>query len=155
MSRIDFDELSYTDVEWYGIDKKGNIAVFCSAGKASVPEFVCANKERYELLVEYFETLPPISEVQVCFECSNDDALPIQVAEAFSHKGLYYYDSDDRSKAKSNIGVLQKYYTISSKPTNPINYSDLPKYIQELLNDNSIPVDDFEVNRIIEIKDAC
>ena len=40
---LDF-ELSSIDVEWYGVDKNENIAVFCSAGEAYVPEFVYSNK---------------------------------------------------------------------------------------------------------------
>ena len=51
MIRIKDEELCTIDVEWYGIDKKGNVAVFCSAGEANVPEFVCVDKKRYEELV--------------------------------------------------------------------------------------------------------
>ena len=54
MSRIESEELSMTDVEWYGVDRKGKIAVFCSAGIANVPEFVCADKERQECLIALF-----------------------------------------------------------------------------------------------------
>ena len=46
------------DIEWYGVDRKGKIAVFCSAGIANIPEFVCADKERQERLIALFEKLP-------------------------------------------------------------------------------------------------
>lgn len=154
VSRIESDEKFAMDIEWYGIDKKGNVAVFCSAGEANVPEFVCANRERYEQLVELFDKLPCISDVQICFECSNENMKPLQVAKEFSEKGLFYYDSDDFSKSKRNIGVFQEYYTIGSIPINPIKYADLPKQIQIFLKGNFMPVDDFGTSTIIEVEDA-
>ena len=154
MSRIEEDELFTIDVEWYGIDKKGNIAVFCSAGEANVPEFVCADKERYEFLVEWFDNLPSISEVQFCFNCSPRNTMPLVVAKEFSEKGLFYFDSDDHSKASKNIGVFQRYYTISSKPVTPIRITDLPLHIQEILKDNYLPIDDFSKVNTIEVDHA-
>ena len=65
MSRIKFDELCCMDVEWYVVDKIGNIAVFCSAGEANVPEFVCADKERCERLVDLFDRPPNISDTLI------------------------------------------------------------------------------------------
>lgn len=68
MSRIESEELSMMDIEWYGVDRKGKIAVFCSAGIANVPEFVCADKERQERLIALFEKLPILSidDFQIC-----------------------------------------------------------------------------------------
>ncbi len=154
MSRIKPEELFTIDVEWYGIDRKGNVAVFCSSGEANVPEFVCSSRERYELLVELFQSLPVISDVMLCFECSVKNKRPLQVAAEFTEKGLFYYDSDDTSKSKENIGVFQRYYTIHSKPANPIRCSELPIRIQELLKDNFLPVDDFESSVTVEVEDA-
>lgn len=50
------------DIEWYGVDKKGNIAVFCSAGRATVPESVLFDEEKYEKLINLFGKLPCISD---------------------------------------------------------------------------------------------
>ena len=71
MSRIESEELSIMDIEWYGVDRKGKIAVFCSAGVANVPEFVCADKERQERLIALFEKLPILSGVSFCFVCAD------------------------------------------------------------------------------------
>lgn len=92
MSRIESEELSMMDIEWYGVDRKGKIAVFCSAGIANVPEFVCADKERQERLIALFEKLPILSGVSFCFACAEKNLLPFQVAETFSGKGFFYYD---------------------------------------------------------------
>ena len=46
MARIDRSECFCMDMEWYGVDRNGNIAVFCSAGEGYLPEFVCEDAER-------------------------------------------------------------------------------------------------------------
>lgn len=86
MIRIKDEELCAMDVEWYGIDKKGNVAVFCSAGTANVPEFICAGKERYEKLVYLFDKLPVVSDTLVCFKPCKKNHLPVEVAETFQIK---------------------------------------------------------------------
>ena len=40
MSRIEAGECEHMDMEWYGIDRQGNIAEFCSGGEGNLPEFV-------------------------------------------------------------------------------------------------------------------
>lgn len=55
MSRIEAGECEHMDMEWYGIDGQGNIAVFCSGGEGNLPEFVCENVERADELMEYFD----------------------------------------------------------------------------------------------------
>lgn len=57
MARIDRSECFCMDMEWYGVDRNGNIAVFCSAGEGYLPEFVCEDAERAEELMEYFDTV--------------------------------------------------------------------------------------------------
>lgn len=154
MIRIKDEELCTIDVEWYGIDKKGNVAVFCSAGEANVPEFVCVDKKRYEELVYLFDKLPVVSDTLICFKPCKKNHLHIEVAETYSNKGIYYYDADDNSKSEKNICVCQEYYTINSKPLSPIKYSDLPIKIKELLKDNFLDIDDFENEPVIKIKNA-
>jgi len=57
MSRIHAGECEYVDMEWYGVDRQGNVAVFCSGGVGNLPEFVCENHERADELIDYFEML--------------------------------------------------------------------------------------------------
>ena len=37
MTRISAGECGHMDMEWYGVDKKGNLAVFCSGGEGNLP----------------------------------------------------------------------------------------------------------------------
>lgn len=87
MSRIDSSECFCMDMEWYGVDKKGNIAVFCSSGEGYLPEFVCEDVERAEELMEYFDIAEKITDSALFFK-SIERAE--QVAREFSDKGLYY-----------------------------------------------------------------
>lgn len=154
MSRIGFEELCCLDVEWYGVDRNGNVAVFCSAGEANVPEFVCADKERWECLIDMFDRLSDVSDTQICFKPCKKNPLPVEVAERFSGKGLYYFDSDDHSQSEKNVAVLQRYYTLCSKPVSPIRFQDLPAEIQEILKNQILPIDHFGRVSVIEVEDA-
>ena len=154
MTRIKSDELCCMDIEWYGIDKNGKIAVFCSAGEANVPEFVCADKEKYEQLVDLFDRLTNTSDTMICFKPSKKNSKPVEVAEDFSGKGIYYFNSDDCSMSEKNIATLQRYYTITSKPVSPIKLINLPIEMQELLKENFLPIDDFDKMIIIDVEHA-
>ena len=54
MSTICAEECFALDMEWYGVDRQGHIAVFCSAGEGNLPKFVCEDRERADQLIEYF-----------------------------------------------------------------------------------------------------
>ncbi len=66
MSKISSDECFVIDMEWYGVDRQGNIAVFCSAGEGYLPEFVCEDKERADELIEYFNLIKEVPPLQCC-----------------------------------------------------------------------------------------
>ena len=110
MARIDRSECFCMDMEWYGVDRNGNIAVFCSAGEGYLPEFVCEDAERTDELMEYFDTIEKITDSSLFFK-SIERAE--QVAREFSDKGLYYFDSDDGTRF--GIATLHEYYTKRSE----------------------------------------
>lgn len=147
MSRISEDECFAMDMEWYRVDRKGNIAVFCSAGEGYLPEFVCENKERAEILIEYFECVEKTTETIIHFR-----SLPQaeQVARDYSDKGLYYFDSDDMTR--EGVATLQTYYTKLATPCKPLKYELLSDEIKQLLGSNFMEIDDFSEINEIEIK---
>lgn len=67
MSRIHAGECEYMDMEWYGVDRQGNVAVFCSGGVGNLPEFVCENHERAYELIDYFEMLEKMTSSVLMF----------------------------------------------------------------------------------------
>ena len=149
MARIDRSECFCMDMEWYGVDRNGNIAVFCSAGEGYLPEFVCEDAERTDELMEYFDTIEKITDSSLFFK-SIERAE--QVAREFSDKGLYYFDSDDGTRF--GIATLHEYYTKSSAPLRPLEYERLPEHIRDLIGHNRMDVEDFSAIHVLHVKHA-
>ena len=152
MAGISPEALCALDVEWYGLDALGQVAVFCSGGTGIVPDFVCADQEKQERLVELSDELPANSETVLHFVPSKKNPLPVRVAQGFSGKGFFYYDADDGSRSMENICVLQSYYTLRSAPTDPIHVSELPAAMQALLREQILPVLDFSQQSVIRVE---
>lgn len=147
MGRINAGECSYMDVEWYGVDKKGHLTVFCSAGVGNLPEFVCCDIDRADFLVEYFNALEEICESRLYFE-STEKAE--QVATKFSNKGLYYFNANDGTMY--GMETLHKYYTKLSAPCMPLYYGQLPEHIKKMLN--TMNIDDFSLVETVSVNHA-
>ena len=101
MSRIESEELSMMDIEWYGVDRKGKIAVFCSAGIANIPG-ICMCRQRATGTPDCIirKVADSIRRFVLFLPVQKKNLLPFQVAETFSGKGFFYYDSDDHSKSQ-------------------------------------------------------
>ena len=138
MSRIDRDACTVLDIEWYGIDRKGNMGVFCSGGVGNVPEFVCENVEETDLLIKWFDQLEKSTRGIVHHKMAG---YAVQVAKVFSEKGLYYFDSDDGTKfGECNCNA---YYTKVASPEIPLKYDCLPAEVKVWLSSHFLDVDDF------------
>lgn len=146
MARISANECEFMDVEWYGVDRQGNIAVFCSGGAGNLPEFVCESEERVHTLMEYFAAISKSTQSILLIGAAQ------QAAKTFSDKGLYYFDSDDGTK--SGVGTLHQYYTKWSYPEKPLNYEQLPQHIREILKHNFMEIEDFSMADTIQVKHA-
>ena len=149
MSRITKGECSCMDMEWYGVDQQGNIAVFCSAGEGNLPEFICENVERADMLMELFDKMRCTSGCIVCFDMSEGAK---QVAVEFAQKGLFYFDADDFTR--KGVCTLHSCYTKASYPITPLKINDLSIELQELLKFNVIEIIDFSAVDIIHVKHA-
>ena len=151
MSRISADECEFRDMEWYGVDRQGNIAVFCSGGVGNLPEFICESEERADELMEYFDKIPKSTNSILIFPKTKIGRVE-QTAKDFSDKGLYYFDSDDGTKLE--VATLHKYYTKHSYPEKPLKYDLLPKHIREILKYNFMEIEDFSLVDTIDTKHA-
>lgn len=149
MSRILADECEHMDAEWYGVDKKGNIAVFCSGGVGNLPEFVCESRERVDELLDFFEVLKKTTSSFLMFPQSKGAE---QCARDFSDKGLYYFDADDGTRFE--ISTLQNYYTKQACPEVPLKFEQLPEKIKENLKQNFLDVEDFSLIQTIYVDHA-
>lgn len=149
MSRIERDACTMLDIEWYGIDRKGNIGVFCSGGVGNVPEFVCENAEKTDSLIEWFDQLEENTRGIVHHEMTSH---AVQVVKTFSERGLYYFDSDDQMRfGECN---LNEYYTKISSPVIPLKYGCLPEKVKVWLSSHFLDVDDFSLTESVSVPHA-
>lgn len=105
--RITKEELAYSDITWFAVDKHGRIIEFTSAGSGNVPEFVCASMENTDLLTDYFADLS---------------------------ERLYYFDACDGRNRTTN-------YIKKTSPSDPLQFSQLPVHISDILSKNRLDID--------------
>lgn len=112
---------------WFAVDSKGNIFECTSAGCGNVPEYVCKSREETDTLLEYFtEKAPVLTKAKLLIPAEDND-LTADITD-LSSKGLYCFDLTDYDH--------DDLYSMVSLPEKPINVSDLPVNIQELLSDH-------------------
>lgn len=149
MGRIASEECFCMDMEWFGVDKCGNIAVFCSAGCGYLPEFVCEDEERAVALIEFFEQMQAFTKSVLHFDLRERFK---EVAKEFSDKGLFYFDSDDCTRP--GISTLHEYYTKVSSPVQALKVTDLPENVQEMLKNNLMEIEDFSATDRVHVTHA-
>lgn len=132
-------DLQSTDIVWFGVDKKGNIAAFFSGGGFCVPEFVCKSIEETELLEEYFLTELVLSTQYVLYVEDKNNSL-IRDCKSLSEKGLYCFDISDKD------GID---YEIISCPEKPIKVEALPKNIYAVMQLHNMNASFADVSEII------
>ena len=139
----------YLDMEWYGVDWRGGLAVFCSAGAGNLSGFVLENQERADALIEYFQGAARITGSRLCLPKTGPAE---RVAREFSDRGLYYFDADDGTTP--GVCSLHAYYTKHSEPRRPLRYAELPEDIREILSHNLMETEDFSLADVIRIGPA-
>ena len=149
MSTICAEECFALDMEWYGVDRQGHIAVFCSAGEGNLPKFVCEDRERADQLIEYFGGLEQSTGSTLLFPKTKRAE---QVAREFSDRGLYYFDADDGTRP--GISTLHKHYTQHSRPQIPLRCAELPGWVRELLRHQAMEIEDFSLENTVHVKHA-
>jgi len=116
------DALRGLDVEWFGVDRVGALAIF-TTGYGVIPRKVFESDERHRRLSEFFDGAPEISEAHLVAGLDPRGTYELFLAEA--RRGLYsYYHSD--------YGTREPYKLIAY-PLAPLLVKDLPEEIQAML----------------------
>lgn len=125
--RISDIDLQCEDIMWFAVDTNGNIFECTSAGCGNVPEYVCKSREETDRLLEYFtNTAPIITEAKLLIPVSENDLITDAINLA--SKGIYCYDITDYDN--------DEMYNCIAIPVKPLNVSDLPEEIKQLLSDH-------------------
>jgi hypothetical protein len=122
MVQFTSDALRGLDVEWFGVDRLGALAIF-TTGYGVIPRKVFASEERHRCLCEFFESAPEVSGAQPANGLDPRGTYDLFLAEA--RRGLYsYYHSDYRTREP---------YKLIAYPVTPALFGNLPVEIQAML----------------------
>ena len=126
--RITNIDLQCEDLMWFAIDQNGYVLEFTSGGMGNVPEFVCADRESNDLLVNFFmNVLEETTSEQL--EVPYDDNDLINDAIHLSRKGLYCLDASGDT------------YDKICSPKAPLHIDSLPVNIREIMSTRLVNVD--------------
>ena len=126
--RITNIDLQCEDIVWFAVDKNGFIVEFTSGGIGNVPEFVCADREANDLLVNYFmNELAQSTSEQLVVPYEDNDL--INDAIILSRKGVFCFDASGDSYDKLSI------------PEAPLNVEKIPSDIKKILLKRILDVD--------------
>lgn len=126
--RITNIDLQCEDIMWFAVDKNGHIVEFTSGGIGNVPEFVCADREANDFLVNYFmNDLAQSTSEQLMVPYEDNDL--INDAVMLSRKGVFCFDAMGDS------------YDKLSMPEAPVNVEKLPSDIRKILLNRILDID--------------
>lgn len=115
----------------------GKYIGFIASGGGKLPNSVAESKEEHHVLVNYFRSLPEISEVLVNSELdrllikivgSGVDERYLEDYVSMTKKGLYSYDKTGLNNS------LDPHYHLVASPNEPLKLESLPKDILNILS---------------------
>lgn len=126
--RITMIDLQCEDLMWFAVDPEGRIVALTSGGMGNVPEFVCADRDANDFLVEYFTKIQPEMTVEKLAVEYEENAL-IKDAIRLSRKGVFCFDANGDS------------YEKISSPEAPLVFDMLPDNIKSVMRSRIINCD--------------
>jgi hypothetical protein len=105
----------FYELEWFGIDLKGQIGFFIAGDTAYVPEKIWYSYKEYEQILSSF-----IGRLKVKSNFEILESIGDQTFNDYANSGLYTYDYLQISETN-----LDTCYTLMTHPPKPINVSDL------------------------------
>jgi hypothetical protein len=126
---ISEEEQSYTDFDWFCVDKSGNIGHFASAGFKSLPRSVICSAEDLALLKIFFKGLPAMSSGHFLDSNLEPEKRTERQTRSFvdmADRGLFSFDIESYLR----LGV--PYFRVAL-PIAPLRLEALPVRIREIL----------------------
>lgn len=123
------------DTDWYFFDRKGQIAIVASAG-GLLPESVSSNMNRLKRMIEYFRSLPVLSNDIVIEEdvlklvhnySSGQKEAYLRDLYFMASRGFYYFD-----KVILNDYFDFRYY-LKAKPIKPLIINKSEDAVRDIL----------------------
>jgi len=126
-----------SDLDWYAVDLDGHIGQFLTGGRL-LPPRIAADKDTFELLSEYFLSLPQEGEFAFCpdFEAhcrekhrDPDSAARMPFSQKMSCRGIFSYDANHDD---------DYFFRVSVPTTKILLLEDLPIGVADVLSKNRL-----------------
>ena len=134
--RICEDDISCSNIRWYGVDKNGYIFSCTTAnGSYNIPEFACCDSEETVFLDRFF-----IFKFDKKTDVPNFQSIPPEL----DLKGITCFDTLIEDFDSGNEKEFNKYpywYKKISQPNELLHFDQLPKNIQKLMNSHRMDID--------------
>ena len=145
---------SYLDVDWFGVDIHGHVAIVASGG-GMIPTTVSSFREKWDSLSVYFRSLPKITDIviqpAIYEKISSLDAAAksryLKDVELLTSKGLYYFDKSDLSN------YFNFEYYLKARPVLPLQKNQISADILRMISNTRIEInfnldDSFFVDKV-------
>ncbi|ALR31275.1 hypothetical protein ATE47_12410 [Chryseobacterium sp. IHB B 17019] len=122
------------DIDWFITD--GEYVGFMASGGGKLTDSVAKSKKNNEILVEYFRSLPEISEVVINPKLDNIlikvfgsgvDERYLEYYMSMTKKGLYSFDKTYPNQ------FLEPHYHLVTYPKTPLKLKELPQNILDIV----------------------
>jgi hypothetical protein len=127
--------LEIYSLEWYAIDPNGHIAHLVNAGIGFMPESMRESDSKRIRIMNYFRRRTASSN-SLRVEIKPDDISEkdyFSLFDRMSERGIYSY-------CFPTDALKPQVYSLVTKPSNPINISDVPKEISEHLSKTQLQI---------------
>jgi hypothetical protein len=124
------------EFDWLGVDQRGHVAIFTTAGYGAVPENVNLHLIDVDRAVEHLGRLPVIGEADQIVKPASDGNYADWYT--YSAQGLYTYDWNVRHGPYIRLSV----------PTVPIAIGSLPSNMQAVAGYATFELDFAEASQI-------
>ena len=104
------------ELDWYAIDRSGNLGIFSAIMLAPIPEATKMSYENYVELNKIINSLPKTTS----FILKTDEQGDFSHWTAYAEKGLFAFDFQDIHRE-----ILKDQYDLIASPISPLNFKDI------------------------------
>lgn len=129
------NQIAY-DLDWFGVDRSGQVAHFASGGCGHIPSVVISDNQARLRVLQYFTTSDPVTNsIRVMSTIGKRLAFGVDgffsSYDNMSRRGLFSFSAQDN-------GFFPIVYVVATKPAMPLHVSSLPDQIASLISENVI-----------------
>ena len=156
-------DLCTVDLDWFSVDRSGNIAHFMSGGQGLIRNSNRVSRAELDSLLEYFSTLPDNhSEIRLdSLARGNTEGMPkakglsdwakrrykafLESVDRDGRRGIFVYDAMIAS-------IIPVPYQRFVAPTRPLKLGEIPENVATIVRRMAMPEVCFGQDKIIDVR---